>query len=901
MSFRIRGNLTSTPLVRLALTNGSSGAPSHTFTSSTGSGFFHANGNLGISSNGGQVVHLSTPLGNVAVTGNVQVSNAISATGTTSETSLSPWTPRTSPYGYLYDIEWSPSLGLFVAVSYGTATVGGNVQTSSDGITWTAQTPASTNHWTSVAWSPSLGLFAAVSDNGSGNRVMTSTNGTTWTTRTSAGNNSWTRVIWSPENAIFVAVAQNGANCVMTSEDGVNWVARTPPASNGWYGLTWAASLGIFVAVGLSGTGRVMTSSDGITWILRNSADETKSWVDVAWSPTLRIFAAVSITNAAMTSSDGVNWTAQLLPVIATYNRIKWIPGLEKFVAVNDAGNVGRGIVVSSNGAAWSLFPQSIVYSPDYSIGYSPALQRIVLGTSTSSSDATVYKIVTAEVGVGQGSAIAPIFNVNSPATGIYSSAANALSMTTNNTRIADFSQDGLRTVGRGRAFFQSGNSWSVQTMNPGTSAYFGVTWSPALRLFVAVAYSGTNLVSTSPDGYTWTARSAANSNQWLGVAWSPSLGLFAAVSYNGSGNRVMTSPDGITWTARSSAADYAWRRIAWSPSLGLFAATAQTVGTSSIMTSSNGITWTLRTTPNVGLEGIIWAAEAGIFCAVGYSGAILTSSDGIVWTQRTSPTSNSNYDVAWSPDLQLFVVVSSDGTNRILTSPDAVVWTARAAPENNSWVCITWASDAAIFMAMANSGTNRAMFSYDGITWTLYTPAGQQWNDVVYAPELGLIVAVADTGTTYRGTTIYASIFPGAGNCDISGAVTATQQPYAYGSFPSLATGFVPMTVANSNGITVTNSSYLTVSTAGRYVFGFQSLAANSIGAATTTRYDVYMSVDGVNVVQTLNEANGTGYHFRNAATMRYLGAGSSMRVYFSGAYSYGGAWSTFWMMRVA
>ncbi|MFT6044344.1 MAG: hypothetical protein ACI9WC_000041, partial [Arenicella sp.] len=70
---------------------------------------------------------------------------------------------------------------------------------------------------------------------------------------------------------------------------------------------------------------------------------------------------------------------------------------------------------------------------------------------------------------------------------------------------------------------------------------------------FVAVSISGsTNLVMTSPDGITWTAQTAAEANQWFSVTYGNNR--FVAVSFNGNGtNRVMTSADGITWTARAA------------------------------------------------------------------------------------------------------------------------------------------------------------------------------------------------------------------------------------------------------------------------------------------------------------------------------------------------------------
>ncbi|TGL59030.1 hypothetical protein EHQ64_16635, partial [Leptospira sarikeiensis] len=68
---------------------------------------------------------------------------------------------------------------------------------------------------------------------------------------------------------------------------------------------------------------------------------------------------------------------------------------------------------------------------------------------------------------------------------------------------------------------------------------------------------SGTNpallalLKTCKSDSLSWTARSASAASGWWGIAYGK--GLFVAVGDSGT-NRVMTSPDGITWTSRTAA-----------------------------------------------------------------------------------------------------------------------------------------------------------------------------------------------------------------------------------------------------------------------------------------------------------------------------------------------------------
>ena len=129
----------------------------------------------------------------------------------------------------------------------------------------------------------------------------------------------------------------------------------------------------------------------------------------------------------------------------------------------------------------------------------------------------------------------------------------------------------------------------------PGSAWAGGVTWTARAAaeannwhavtygngLFVAVSHAGTNRVMTSPDGINWTARAAAEANWWYGGTYGN--GLFVAVAQGGT-NRVMTSPDGINWTPRAAAEANWWYDVTYGNDL--FAAVAIT-GTNRVMTSN--------------------------------------------------------------------------------------------------------------------------------------------------------------------------------------------------------------------------------------------------------------------------------------------------------------------------
>lgn len=138
--------------------------------------------------------------------------------------------------------------------------------------------------------------------------------------------------------------------------------------------------------------------------------------------------------------------------------------------------------------------------------------------------------------------------------------------------------------------------------------------------VYVAVGWpsgSGTHYVMTSPDGITWTGRTAAQNNQWRSVAFGN--GVFVAISQSGT-NQVMTSTNGITWTARTAAAANTWNSVTFGD--GVFVAVSSN-GTNRVMTSPDGITWTPQSAVSSSWTNVVYGD--GIFVAMG-SGVAMTS-----------------------------------------------------------------------------------------------------------------------------------------------------------------------------------------------------------------------------------------------------------------------------------
>jgi|GEM_PF-1028818 len=263
----------------------------------------------------------------VLANGDVEMPNNVITAGT-------KWTTRTSATttgNTLGSITYGN--GIFVAVAY----AGSNrIITSSDGVTWTARTPAQVSSWLGVTYGN--GLFVAVSSDGT-NRVMTSPDGINWTSRTAAEANTWNSVAYG--NGVFVAIAWTGTNRVMTSPDGINWTARSV-AANTWNSITYGN--GVFVAVG--STGAVMTSPDGINWTSRTAA-EANTWISVTYGNGLFVAVSGSGTNQVMTSPDGINWTARSV-VTSAWSSVAYGTGIFSVVGTDSS------VMTSPDGINWT-------------------------------------------------------------------------------------------------------------------------------------------------------------------------------------------------------------------------------------------------------------------------------------------------------------------------------------------------------------------------------------------------------------------------------------------------------------------------------------------------------------------------------------------------------------------
>ena len=276
--------------------------------------------------------------------------------------------------------------------------------------------------------------------------------------------------------------------------------------------------------------------------------------------------------------------------------------------------------------------------------------------------------------------------------------------------------------------------TWTTQSLS---SSLSGLLWNAVCYgngKFVAIANtsasaSGTNCIMTSEDGVTWTGQSSTARNNWKCICYGG--GLYVALAASLTSLKVYSSADGVNWTNAgadgSTTYSINWSSIAYGMVgttnyyVGVANASNTNTGWSRIMYSTDATIWT-RTTKqrNITYYSICNGSTGsqGIFVAVGL-GAVVTSTDVTTsWSLASGIGTNTWRSVCYSSNLQRFVAVASDRTNRAMYSNNGTTWTtsgSTSVTDGSVWTSVTYGT-ATGFVAVSNTSV---MYSADGITWT--------------------------------------------------------------------------------------------------------------------------------------------------------------------------------------
>ena len=249
-------------------------------------------------------------------------------------------------------------------------------------------------------------------------------------------------------------------------------------------------------------------------------------------------------------------------------------------------------------------------------------------------------------------------------------------------------------------------DDWRVRNPLPTASTLYGVAYGN--DRFIAVGDRGTILISS--DGFAWLEQIELT-NFFSTITFGN--GIFAASGSEG----ISTSVDGISWTRRMAPRV---NELAYLNELFVG------VGNSMIFSSRDGVSWTatpIETQAFARLTGVTYAR--GMFVVVGTepsyepepppAAVVLISTNGSDWISRDPGMLSSPYKIAFGNEV--FVSVGAGG--RIWSSPDAMTWTEAATGSASK---AFWDLGFADGLFVAVGDPSAIYTSNDGQLWTLRT-----------------------------------------------------------------------------------------------------------------------------------------------------------------------------------
>ena len=551
-------------------------------------------------------------------------------------------------------------------------------------------------------------------------------------------------VIYSRAYSKFIAVGDMGQ--VLFSNDGITWEMLDVNIASDFYGICEANQLNLLVAVGSGGS--IITSPDGITWTIRTS-NTTKNLRGVIYSTQLNLLVAVGADGTIITSSNGIDWTIRSSGVLTYLYAVGYSNNL--LVAVGASGT----IITSPDGITWTS--RSIAISNNFlSIAYSNSLKLFVIGGSSgliyTSPDGITWISRTSEATDSLNSMYF-VETKNMFITSDYRHffvSYDGISWARINYYISygnegadsiTYSVDLNLFIAVGDVKILSSNNLNDWYLRNRPVNLQTVCYSEELSLYIGI-YTGSNWYK-STDGINWIRGNynVIPNGYYFDSLYIKEWGLFVVV---GSQNNVITSPDGITWTTRLSNISelYSLSHLCYSKELNLCVAISGNGGL--IYTSSDGITWTARTSGvTIQFMSIAYSRDLNLFVISALNKRTLLSNDGINWNVNVLPITLTNIgSLAYSNYLKYFIALTSV---KIWKSYDGVHWIEYTS---NGDTLIYYVEDLHLFISLGDG----IHTSPDGITWTkVYNSSGRT---LVYSKKQNQIVTVGSGVLISNSTT---------------------------------------------------------------------------------------------------------------------------------------------------
>ena len=279
--------------------------------------------------------------------------------------------------------------------------------------------------------------------------------------------------------------------------------------------------------------------------------------------------------------------------------------------------------------------------------------------------------------------------------------------------------------------------------------------------------------------------------------------------------------------------------------------------------------------------NSIAWSPQLGIFVAVSSGGAVgnqvMVSTNGTTWTTGSVASSNNWTAVAWSPELGVFAAVALSGSagNQVMTSSNGTSWSLSTAASSSQWFSICWSPSLGVFVAVSEingSGTSQAMISTNGTSWTAVTPAisSYDWSAIAWSPTLGIFVAVGDAAST--GTSLNNQIMISSDGVYWTSSTAPVQNVWASIAWSSSLNIFAAVGFDNI-------ATQIIISTNGTTWIGQTSPGSSGSYSCRSIAWSPTLSIFVVGVLlgtgsatnQLFISSNGTSWSLMNGATTNF------------------------------
>lgn len=480
------------------------------------------------------------------------------------------------------------------------------------------------------------------------------------------------------------------------------------------------------VAVGLYG--HIVTSSDGVNWSAQN-VGTNRHLTDIIYAggrfvAVGALYDASGVHSLALTSTDGVTWTER-----PTHSRwwksIAYGNGL--FVAAGD-----YTIDTSPDGITWTRQTPHF-YDQLQGIAYGNGV-FVTMGVWHDGRGSYYYGVQRSQDGINWSGTDAP---ANALLRGIAFGAGNFVMV--GDGGLVFTSPDGIAWTQRGSGtwatlhdvafvdgwFFAVGGSGTVIRSQDG-GQWFGAHDSEPCELYGvgngvggAVAVGERSCVLTSTDRQIWSSPVAATYSELRGVTFAQQK--YVAVGKEGSG---VVSADGRQWSAHPVYQSIGGMPNTWFNTVTFANNSFLTVGGDGfpIFRSPDGNSWSGQHS-NLGIDDFFGLAygngrfvTVGIMStAFGVQGGLRSSENGTNWTTRVAGLQAPLRCVAHGNGMWV-----AAGSN-LVTSADGITWTVRTLPVSATFHAAAFG--AGRFVLAGDAGG--VITSTDGNSWVFHSAFG--------------------------------------------------------------------------------------------------------------------------------------------------------------------------------